>query len=268
MPVELRWGAASHVGCVRSANQDAVLAGPVVFAVADGMGGHAAGEVASAIALARLARLPVAPSGDAVIAAVQEANAEVIAHGEVTAGREGMGTTLSALVVAEADGEPQLLVVNIGDSRTYRLDAEALTQVTADHSVVADMVRAGELSADEASRHPSRNVVTRALGIEREVIVDHWWVPPVPGQVFLMCSDGLTNEVPVARLEEVLVSRLEPQATVDLLVAEALDAGARDNVSAVVVAVDALSHERYDDEITLRRRRTAPDPLSEAPSVG
>lgn len=265
MTIEVRWGSATHVGCVRTSNQDSILAGPVVFAVADGMGGHAAGDVASAIAVARMAALPAAPPGEVVLDAVRAANAEVIANGSPGSGREGMGTTLSALVIAQHEGEESILVVNVGDSRTYKLDAHGLTQVTADHSLVAELVRDGGLSSEQAARHPERNVVTRALGIAREVQVDHWWVRPEVGQVYLMCSDGLTNEVPLAEVERVLRSEPMPQAAVDVLIGQALDAGARDNVSAVAVVVDAVTVDAsVVEEDTNRRAKAARPPATES----
>jgi protein phosphatase len=254
--IEVRWGSATHVGCVRATNQDSILAGPVVFAVADGMGGHAAGEVASAIAVARLADLDARPTGEQILSAVRLANAEVIAQAPPGSGREGMGTTLSGLAVADHGGDESLLVFNVGDSRTYRLDSSGLTQITNDHSLVAEMVRDGELAPDEAPRHRSRNVVTRAIGIAAEVRVDHWWIAPEPGQTFLMCSDGLTNEVSVSVIEGVLRAAASPQAAVDSLVGIALDAGARDNVSAIAVRVESITVEPSRIEEDTARRVT------------
>lgn len=241
--IEVRWGSATHVGCVRTANQDAVLAGPVIFAVADGMGGHAAGEVASAITVARLALLPANPTGEEVLAAVHEANTEVISQGAPGTGREGMGATLSGVALATNAGREALLIFNVGDSRTYLFDGSLLKQITEDHSLVADMVRAGELGAAEARSHRGRNVITRAIGIAAEVTVDHWWIDPLPGQVFLACSDGLTNEVDVDELAAVLGTAASPQQAVDVLVERALDAGARDNVSAIAVFLDAVTND-------------------------
>lgn len=260
MTIEVRWGSATHVGCVRTANQDAVLAGPVVFAVADGMGGHAAGEVASAIAVARMASLSANPTGNAVLAAVHEANAEVIAQGAPGTGREGMGTTLSGVALATNGGDQALLVFNVGDSRTYFFDGSLLKQITDDHSLVAEMVRDGELGAADARSHRGRNVITRAIGIDADMTVDHWWIDPAPGQVFLSCSDGLTNEVDVDEIVAALVAASSPQQAVDRLVERALDAGARDNVSAIAVFVDAVTREVADveeDTNPTRKRRIA-----------
>ena len=243
MTIEVRWGSATHVGSVRTANQDAVLAGPDMFVVADGMGGHAAGEVASAITVARMAAVPSGADGEAVLQAVRDANAEVISQAAPGSGREGMGTTVSGVAVASRDGHDALLVFNVGDSRTYLLDGKTMGQVTEDHSLVAEMVRAGEIDAQDASSHRSRNVITRAIGLEPDVVVDHWWIDAVPGQILLTCSDGLSNEVAFADLEAVLRSAASPQQAVDALVDRALDAGAKDNVSAIAVFIDAVTTE-------------------------
>lgn len=271
MTVEVRWGSATHVGCVRRSNQDSILAGPFVFAVADGMGGHAAGEVASAIAVARMADLDARPTGEQILAAVRTANSEVIAQAAQGSGREGMGTTLSGVAIADHDGEDSLLVFNVGDSRTYKLDADGLTQITSDHSLVAEMVRDGELAPDDAAKHRSRNVITRALGIAAEVRVDHWWIAPAAGQVFLLCSDGLHNEVPPPVIEGVLRAASSPQAAVDALMGIALDAGARDNVSAIAVWIDAVGGAfGVLDEDTARRATeaaSAAHPLAPAPTT-
>lgn len=266
MTIEVRWGSATHVGCVRTTNQDSILAGPTVFAVADGMGGHAAGEVASAIAVARMADLDVQPTGEQVLAAVRQANSEVIAQAGPGSGREGMGTTLSGVAVADRDGEESLLVFNVGDSRTYKLDTAGLAQITSDHSLVAEMVRDGELAPADAQNHRSRNVVTRAIGIAPELQIDHWWVAPEAGQIFLMCSDGLTNEVSVSVIEGVLRAASSPQAAVDSLVGIALDAGARDNVSAIAVCVETVSVEGSHVEDDTARRAARQQPQQEAPT--
>ncbi len=240
VPIEVRWASASHAGCVRTANQDAVLAGPAAFAVADGMGGHAAGEVASSIAIARLAELPAVATEADVVTALVDANTRIRAEGRPGSGREGMGTTVSGLVLAETDGADAVLVFNVGDSRTYRLSGDDLQQVTTDHSLVAEMARTGELDADAARTHPARNVVTRALGIDPDLHVDRWWLAPVPGERFLVCSDGLTNELDTAQLREVLLAHDDVQDAVDRLLNDALDHGARDNVSIVVVQIDQV----------------------------
>ena len=166
MAIEVRWGSATHVGCVRSFNQDAVLAGPVVFAVADGMGGHAAGDVASALAVGTLAGIVGGPTIDELVQAVHRANDSIIEQSPPGSGREGMGTTVTGVVLGRRDDQDIVVIFNVGDSRTYRFADPTLTQITIDHSLVGEMVRDGALPPEEALVHPSRNVVTRALGIE------------------------------------------------------------------------------------------------------
>jgi protein phosphatase len=246
--IEVRWGSATHVGCVRSSNQDATLAGPTVFAVADGMGGHAAGDVASTLAVGSLAKVDPGATPEDLIAAVRSANEVILEESSPGSGREGMGTTVTGLCLARSDDGDVVLVFNVGDSRTYRLAGGSFRQLTEDHSLVAEMVRDGELRAEDAATHPSRNVVTRALGIPGHLEVDQWSDPPVPGTTYLMCSDGLSNELGEAELQEVLSALDEPQAQADRLVALALEAGARDNVSVVVVTVDAVTDVAGDTD--------------------
>ncbi len=238
MAIEVRWGSATHVGCVRRSNQDAVLAGPVVFAVADGMGGHAAGEVASALAVRALEGIERTPCLDEVVDAVRRANADILQDAEPGSGREGMGTTVTGLVLGCQHGQDVVMIFNVGDSRTYRAKGSDLTQVTVDHSLVAEMVRDGEITADDAFSHPSRNVVTRGLGMEGPLEVDLWTDDPATGTTYLMCSDGLTDELRDDVLRGVLASDGSPQEKADALVALALEAGAHDNVSVVVATIE------------------------------
>jgi protein phosphatase len=220
-------------------NQDAILAGPTVFAVADGIGGHAAGEIASRITVDRLASLKPSPRESDVLEALSDANARIRAEGRPGSGREGMGTTVSGLALAHDDGTDGILVFNVGDSRTYHADTKGLHQVTVDHSLVAEMVRSGRLTADEAHSHPASNVLTRALGIQPDVQVDHWWLRAAPSERYLVCSDGLTNEVSEGQVAALVAGEQELQVVVDRLLELALDAGARDNVSIVVVEIEA-----------------------------
>lgn len=255
MAIELRCGAATHAGAVRTVNQDAVLAGPVVFAVADGMGGHAAGEVASALTIATMADLPIGAPGAVVLDAVHRANGEVRRQAPAGTEREGMGTTLSGLAIAIEGGADVIVAFNVGDSRLYSFDAGDLVQLSVDHSLVAEMVEEGSISDSEAATHRSRNIITRAIGIQDDVDIDHWQIEPRPGQTFLVCSDGLTNELSDAEVEEVLREGLPPQAAVERLLALAVDRGARDNVSVLVVAIDGVTSEAELDEDTKPRHR-------------
>ena len=239
----LRWGAATNPGRVRSENEDTFVAEPNVFAVADGMGGHQAGEVASALA-ASIVRDRFgggAPSEDAAASVVAEANAAIYGAARANAAHSGMGTTLTALVVLTErtrDDEPERLVLlNIGDSRTYRYRSGRLQRVTVDHSYVQELVATGHITIEEARTHPRRNIVTRALGIEPNVRADMWTLPVIRGDRFILCSDGLVDEVPDHEILDLVGAVAEPQALADQLVEIANRHGGRDNVTVVVVDV-------------------------------
>lgn len=230
-------GAASDVGQVRKANQDRALTSRAVFAVADGMGGHAAGEVASELAIARLAKLGEREdltAGD-VRAALVAANGDILADAERTAERAGMGTTAAGVAQVVVAGSLHWAVFNVGDSRVYRFMQGELVQLTADHSEVAELLAAGQISRAEAESHPLQNVLTRALGMPTAPESDVWVFPPTPGERFLICSDGLTLELSDGEIASVLASKADAQAAADELVRLAVAAGGRDNVTAVVV---------------------------------
>jgi serine/threonine protein phosphatase PrpC len=234
----LRWGSATDVGRVRRVNEDGVLTRSPLFAVADGMGGHAAGEVASSVALTTLAaHLDGTPALDAdtVVAAVRAANAAVFDRAAERPDLRGMGTTLCAVVLTGA--ADRLVIVNVGDSRVYVVQDGALTQITRDHSYVEELVAAGALTRDEARTHPHRNIVTRALGIEPSVQVDAWEVALTPGDRYLLCSDGLFGEVDDHVIAQVLAGVADPQEAAERLVRMANEHGGRDNITAAVVDV-------------------------------
>jgi len=240
----LQWGATTHVGRVRESNEDAFVADPMVFAVADGMGGHQAGEVASAIAANTLReRLGSgAPSSAVVEAAVLEANAAIFAGAHSNPAQRGMGTTITGVaVLVEEDGRLRLAVLNVGDSRTYVMRSGRLRRVTVDHSYVQELVDTGHITEAEARRHPRRNIVTRALGIEPSVRVDIKVVPFVRGDRYVICSDGLVDEVDDEEISEILLEQPAPQDAADALVAAALRNGGRDNVT--VVVLDSIEGE-------------------------
>jgi PPM family protein phosphatase len=241
----VRSGAATDVGRVRGHNEDSVLADRVLFVVADGMGGHAAGEVASGIVTATLAELAARPHRrrDDLVAALALANRRILESAARHPERTGMGTTAAGLAVVDAGGSDHWAVFNVGDSRVYRVVDGRLHLVTVDHSEVRELVDAGIITEDEARRHPLRNVVTRALGSEPAPTPDVWVLAPHPGERFVICSDGLSNELPDERIEELVARHDDPQACAEALVAAALDAGGRDNVSVVVVALDESEGE-------------------------
>lgn len=234
----LAWGAATDTGRVRSENEDSFVAEPMIFVVADGMGGHQAGEVASAIAATTLSeRLSTgAASVDVAVAAVVEANASIFQGAHNNLDQRGMGTTLTAMVVLTDQGSgARLAVLNVGDSRTYCLRNGRLRRVTLDHSYVQELVSTGHITEAEARNHPRRNIVTRALGIEPNVRVDTWVVPFVRGDRYVLCSDGLVDEVDDDEIASVLAVHASPQAAAEGLVAVANRNGGRDNVTVVVV---------------------------------
>jgi protein phosphatase len=240
LPPLLAWGAATHEGRVRTENEDAFVAEAMVFVVADGMGGHQAGEVASAIAAQTLRDrlMHGAQNANVVEAAVVEANASIFQGAHSNPAQRGMGTTLTAIaVMASPDITTRLVVVNVGDSRTYLRRGGRLRRVTVDHSYVQELVSTGHITELEARNHPRRNIVTRALGIEPSVKVDAWVLPVVRGDRYVLCSDGLVDEVDDDEINSVLATYASPQEAADALVALANHHGGRDNTTVVVLDV-------------------------------
>lgn len=238
----LRWGVTSDVGRSRSVNQDSVLAEAPLFVVADGMGGHAAGEVASQLALG-IARQHVGPGRrptlDVLVDAVAVANRAVFEQARNQAELRGMGTTFCGLALLEGDDGtgPHIALVNVGDSRAYVVRADGIHQLTRDHSYVEDLVEAGEITPLEARSHPQRHIVTRALGVEPNVLVDTWERPATVGERYIICSDGLSNELEDHDIEQLSRANADPQDAADRLVKLANDRGGRDNVTVLVVDV-------------------------------
>jgi PPM family protein phosphatase len=227
-------------GRVRQRNEDSVLQTDRLVAVADGLGGHAAGELASRLAVEHLAvlgsRLDARP--DDLLAAIRAANQAIFAAGESDSAHAGLGTTLCGVALVTLDGIEQCAAFNVGDSRVYGFAETQLTQISVDHSEVQELQDAGLLDPEEAMHYPRRNIVTRWLGSDADPVPDVWVFAPVVGARFLICTDGLTNEVDDATIAHVLGAHESPAAAVDDLVARALDAGGRDNVSVAVVDVD------------------------------
>lgn len=236
----LSWGAATHTGMVREANEDSYVAESMVQAVADGMGGHAAGEVASAIAAATLRdRLANGvQSVDLMVAAVVEANAAIFQAAHSRSDHRGMGTTVVALAALLSDNGPtRLVLANVGDSRAYVQRNGALIRLSVDHSYVQELVNTGHISELEARTHPRRNIVTRALGIEPTVKVDTWVLPLVQGDRYVLCSDGLVDEVDDDQINRILGLAPHPQAAAESLVQAANANGGHDNTTVVVIDV-------------------------------
>ena len=238
--MKVLWGAASDVGMLRQQNEDAFLAQSDIFVVADGMGGHNAGEVASALAIQGMREAAAAgfSSPDAVVTAINQANSAIHRASGGPTDQRGMGTTITAVVpLAAAGDEPQRMVVaNVGDSRVYLWRGGDLRQVSSDHSYVQELLTEGYTTADEARVHPRRNIVTRALGIEGDVNADSWVLPMMEGDRYLLCSDGLVDEVEDEQIATILRTTASPQQAAELLVTAANTNGGRD-VTVVVVDV-------------------------------
>ncbi len=231
------WGAASDTGRIRQANEDSYLVVDGLFAVADGMGGHQAGEVASRLALESLQTEFTAAGTDVLVRAVEGANRALVQRSAADPELAGMGTTLVAMALVDAAGREAIGVVNVGDSRLYLMSDGDLTQITEDHSLVASMERQGRLTAAEAAVHPQRNILTRALGIDGSVLVDSWEILPVVGDRYLICSDGLFNEVDENRIAATLRRLADPDEVCRELIRLANEGGGRDNITCVVVDV-------------------------------
>ena len=229
---QLMWGARSDVGCVRPHNEDSYLVQSPLFCVCDGMGGHAAGEVASSIAVETIAKTaPQSADAARLAAAVEAANAAVIEAALNGLGKPGMGCTATCAYI-END---TLAIAHVGDSRAYLLHEGTLIRVTRDHSYVEELVDAGEITADEARVHPNRSVITRALGSDPAMYADHFTLHIEEGDRLILCSDGLSSMIPDSDIENIATQSSTAQICVDNLVDAALAAGGHDNVTVVVV---------------------------------
>lgn len=226
------FGSRTDVGCVREHNEDSLAVAPPLFIVADGMGGHAAGEVASEIAVRTISRhAPEHPDAHALGKAVEEANRAIIEASLSNPKREGMGTTCTAALL---EGE-RLVIAQVGDSRAYLFHDGRLQQVTRDHSLVANMIEAGQITPEEARTHPQRSVITRALGNDPACRPDLYELTVQAGDRILLCSDGLSSMVSADAMQAVLTRALDPQRCASQLVNAAIAAGGLDNVTVVVV---------------------------------
>ena len=235
--VTLAWAALTDTGRRRAANEDSFVAKSPMFAVADGMGGHSAGDLASDAVVTRLAEQATADflAPRVVDRALDAATVDISVIIEET--EQGMGTTVTGAVLTLQDSEPFFAVFNVGDSRVYSFEKNELVQVTVDHSVVQELVEAGTLTRDEAEHHPESNVITRAIGFNAAPSPDFWMIPVRTGLRLLLCSDGLTKEVSDERIRLHLAAGLSANETVSALVDAALAAGGRDNVTIVVIDV-------------------------------
>lgn len=233
----LSWGAATDIGRRRKHNEDSFLATAPIFAVADGMGGHSSGDVASDAVVTRLAE---AISGDFAERQMIEQGLRRATVDIGTAKDEeqlGVGTTVTGAALILKRGKPYWDIFNVGDSRVYMFEHNELAQVTVDHSVVQELVDSGMISEEDAETHPDSNIITRAVGFNVEPMPDHWLLPLRTGLRLLLCSDGLTKEVGRERLRLHLAAGLSADETALALVDAALTAGGRDNVTVVIVDV-------------------------------
>jgi serine/threonine protein phosphatase PrpC len=236
----------TDTGRQRRANEDAYYVRAPVFVVADGMGGAQAGEVASKIAAEAFDRdLPAGPE-QALTEVFEFANREIHEHAASDEAHAGMGTTLTAAIVdAEND---EVAIGHVGDSRAYLLRGSKLERLTQDHSLVEELRRKGQLTDQQAEEHPQRSIITRALGPEAEVEPDLRTVPARPGDVFLLCSDGLTTMIGEDRIAHILRSATSLDAGVRALIDEANRAGGRDNITAVAFRLEEIGEPAAERE--------------------
>ena len=226
-----------------------MLASPPVFVVADGMGGAQAGEVASRIAVDAFAEgLPEDGSPEERLAAVAlTANRRIYELAQTESERAGMGTTLTAAYLGEND----LAIAHVGDSRAYLFRGGELSRLTQDHSLMAELIRRGKLTEEEAADHPQRSIITRALGPEPEVDVDTWTYPVRAGDVILLCSDGLTSMVSEAQVAEILRTHPELDRAAQALIDEANRAGGRDNITVILFRLEEVGSVLDSDQPTV-----------------
>lgn len=248
--LRVRWGSATDVGRRRTINEDSLLAEAPVFLVADGLGGHEAGEVASALvvdAFRPLVGLDFVGLGDLEHAIAKAArNVDQLATED-----QAPGSTLTGLALSRQGGYPCCWVVNIGDSRTYHISSSKLSRVTIDHSEVQELVDLGAIDARTAAHSPQRNIITRALGGASgpDVRADHFLLPARRGDRFVICSDGLSSELTEILIEFISRAQPDPQQAAQALLTHALIAGGRDNISVIVVDIIEAMPEWPDSEV-------------------
>jgi PPM family protein phosphatase len=248
--VILRAGVITDPGRKRRRNEDAYVCEPPLFAIADGMGGAQAGEVASRLAAAALRESGADAGGEQrIVDLVQEANRRVYDRSTTDPDTSGMGTTITVALVEDGD----VAFGHVGDSRAYLIRAGQMEQVTEDHSLVNELLKSGKLSPEEAQRHPQRSMITRALGTDPDVDVDTFTIAAEPGDVFLLCSDGLTDMVSEsAILELVEQNRDDMDAALRSLVSAANRGGGEDNITVVAFEIsDGAAHDGQTQEQAL-----------------
>ncbi len=256
--LELQPFGVTDAGKVRQNNEDALLVGDgedeTLFVVADGIGGFEAGEVASSLAVEVLKDLP---PDEPFTAAMREANRRIVAAGRGDEKLSGMGTTVVAIRFGGTQREPVAEVAHVGDSRAYLMRGGDMRPITEDHSLVAELVRSGDLTRDQAAEHPQKNLITRALGADEEVDVDTAILPVEAGDRILLCSDGLSDMVPEGGISLILAeSPDDPEKAARGLLSAALEAGGNDNITVVVVDVREQPPRETRDRRDTRERRS------------
>jgi protein phosphatase len=257
----------TDTGRQRRGNEDAFYARAPLFAVADGMGGAQAGEVASHLAVEVLEQ--GLPAGDGSVeerlrARVREANARIMESAQADDARAGMGTTLTVAYV----GEDDLTVAHVGDSRLYRLRDGTFERLTDDHSLVEELVRQGKLTPEEADEHPQRSIITRALGAEEGVEADSTTWAGRDGDVYLICSDGLTSMIPEAHVAQILAEAPSLASAGRMLIDAANDAGGRDNITVVLFRLEEIVAGAAPPQETAEHRAVAREPEAAPPAAG
>ena len=236
-----KFGSRTDVGSVREQNEDSLIVNPPLFVVADGMGGHAAVEVASEIAVNTIQELaPDHADAEALGHAVEEANRDIINAALAGEGREGMGTTVTAAIL-ERD---KLVIAQVGDSRAYLLHNGELTQLTRDHSLMANMIEAGQITPEEARFHPNRSVITRALGNDPDTLPDLYEINVEDGDRLLLCSDGLYSMLEDDEIAAVMRRVSDPQRCASTLVNGAIAAGGHDNITVIVADAEGRAQQK------------------------
>ncbi len=247
--ITVRCGAATDVGTVRQLNEDSLYVGRSIWMIADGMGGHAAGDVASRLTVRNFADLDgeqrALHPGDLVETTIR-ASEQILSYGRQNRESWGLGTTVTGIALVSVGGADHWAIFNVGDSRVYHWLDGKLSRATVDHSRIEELLLAGSVTEDEARHHSSRNIVTRSLGSIPAPQVDLWILPPTTGERFVLCSDGLNGEIEDGAIASLTQQIADPQQLAEALVATAVENGGRDNVS--VVVVDLLAGADDDDD--------------------
>ncbi|KRB36101.1 PP2C family protein-serine/threonine phosphatase [Microbacterium sp. Root180] len=260
--LDLAWAAVTDTGRRREVNQDAVFAAYPLFVVADGMGGHVGGEIASASTIDRLKAMTEAGTVNpkTIEKALARAVKDIASHPEAT--DDGTGTTLTGVYLDTSGEAAHWVTLNIGDSRVYLVREGSIIQITTDHSVVQELIASGRLSPEEAENHPYGNVITRAVGPSEGVTPDYVRLEVAEGDRFVICSDGLTKELTDYGIRHFLDENRDPAAAATAMLDAALENGGRDNITIIVLDVgmpEPLDDDDHDDDTAESAREVRAD---------